>query len=290
MITLQQFIDKYQFKKIDWDKAYGAQCFDLYRFYLHEVLGFQQSPPTGDKGAALIWTNYIKEDFTKIPNTPDGIPKPGSIMIWNRYYGPYGHVAVVVSADVNKFTAFSQNDPTGSACILKEYEYSKIYGWLEPVDNTVDNSERYKEERDKCSKELGETLADLEQQKTITSETKKELNTFMETLAGKLKVVVDKNEIIGAVERVLEVESQLEVANKKIIQEEKKHELEKDELKVRIDDLSKAVDQSLKTNETLKKRLEELEKSVNEKIIVKTEFSIFGWLKRLINKVIQVKE
>lgn len=132
-MKLDQFVSKYNGKKVDFDGAYGNQCFDLYRQYCKEVLDVPQSPPTGTKGAVTIKDNYLTEHFTKIENTLDGVPKKGDIIIWDTRYGSYGHVAIVVTADVNYFTAFSQNDPSGVACIVKSYKnYFGVNCWLRP--------------------------------------------------------------------------------------------------------------------------------------------------------------
>lgn len=130
-MTLQEFIDKYNGKGIDFDGSFGNQCQDLYRQYVKEVLGFPQSPAV--VGAKDNWDAYLPAYFDRIPNTPTGVPQPGDIMIWGTKYGPYGHVAVVTSATVNTFTCFSQNDPIGSLCGLKTYKtYTPTLGWLHP--------------------------------------------------------------------------------------------------------------------------------------------------------------
>lgn len=130
-MTLDQFITKYNGKGIDSDGSYGNQCVDLYRQYIKEVLGYPQSP--GVSGAKDIWSSYLPDYFTRIANTPEGIPQEGDIMIWGSTYGPYGHVAVVKSATLNTFTCFSQNDPTGALCGLKTYRtYKPVLGWLHP--------------------------------------------------------------------------------------------------------------------------------------------------------------
>lgn len=137
-MTLDNFVEKYKGKFVDFDGAYGAQCTDLYRQYVKEVLGFPQSP--GVVGAADIWTSYLPDYFDKVPNTPEGIPQSGDIVIWNRRYGAYGHVAIVIKADINTMTCFSQNDPIGQPCIIKQYSYKNIYGWLHPkVSNMADD-------------------------------------------------------------------------------------------------------------------------------------------------------
>lgn len=130
-MNLQEFVTKYNGKGIDYDGHYGFQCVDLYRKYVQEVLNYPQSP--GVSGAKDIWNSYLQEYFTRVANTPDGIPEPGDIMIWGDTYGPYGHVAVVTKATLTTFTCFSQNDPTGSLCGEKLYRtYKPVLGWLHP--------------------------------------------------------------------------------------------------------------------------------------------------------------
>lgn len=135
MITLDQFVQKYTGKGIDYDGYAGFQCQDLYRQYVQEVLGFPQSP--GVVGAKDNWDSYLQDYYDRIPNTPDGVPEPGDIMIWGSKYGPYGHVAIVLSANSSSFTCFSQNDPTGSLCVKKKYTaWSTLLGWLHPKQKT----------------------------------------------------------------------------------------------------------------------------------------------------------
>ena len=55
-MTLNEFVLKYRGQKVDFDKAYGAQCVDLFRQYCHDVLYI---PHTGAvQGAKDIWLNY----------------------------------------------------------------------------------------------------------------------------------------------------------------------------------------------------------------------------------------
>ena len=130
-MTVEEFVSKWSGKGCDWDGHYGFQCVDLYRQYVQEVVKCPQSP--GVSGAKDIWNSYLPEYFERIPNTPDGVPQVGDIMIWGDKYGPYGHVAVVTKATLTTFTCFSQNDPTGALCGLKTYRtYSPTLGWLSP--------------------------------------------------------------------------------------------------------------------------------------------------------------
>jgi len=289
-LTLKQFIDKWNGKKADWDNAYGGQCVDLFRFYNKEVLEIPQ--PKSVVGAADFWANYdtdpvLKDNFTKIKNTADFKPIKGDVMLWNkRAGGGFGHVAMVSDdkADLNTFNSFDQNWSRVSYCEIVNHDYKNVYGVLRPKkqleeDIPVKEEKFYTEEEmttvrlerdanwDLYQKEKSaheETKAELDKQKTITQETKKELTAFLETLASKLSVVVDKNEVIGAVERLLTKEDQLNEVNKKLEQQEKKHILEKDELKVQIQDLRSEIERQQKQNETLLLRVDDLSTKMEE--------------------------
>lgn len=126
-MTFDQFIAKYNGSKIDFDGALGAQCVDLYRFYLKEVLGVPQTP--GVIGAYQIF-DTAGDGFDKIPNSPTAIPQKGDVVIWDQNYGPNGHVAIFIDGDVNRFRSFDQNNPVGSACAVKDHNYSHVTGWL----------------------------------------------------------------------------------------------------------------------------------------------------------------
>lgn len=130
VMTLNEFISKYNGKKWDWDGVYGAQCFDLFQFYNRDMFG---GGFVSGNGAVDIWSTYPTNIYTKIPNSPTGYPLPGDVMIWGTNYGPWGHVAIVTKANVDNFTCLSQNDPVGRETYLKDYpNYSGVLGWLRP--------------------------------------------------------------------------------------------------------------------------------------------------------------
>ena len=114
---------------LDFDGYAGPQCVDLYRYYLRDVLSVPQTPPV--KGANQIFDNAPAATFLKIVNTPNGVPIKGDIMIWNTNAGGgYGHVGIVRTANVNSFTSFDQNWPTGSVCKKVLHNYNNVRGWL----------------------------------------------------------------------------------------------------------------------------------------------------------------
>lgn len=142
-MTLNEFITKYSGKKLDWDNAYGGQCVDLFRFFVDEVLGLPQ--PKGVVGAADFWLNYdsdpiLKNNFDKIPNTPDFKPIAYDVMIWNKKMGGgFGHIGVVADnkATLDEFTSFDQNFRAINVCELTKHTYSSTYGVLRPKKITM---------------------------------------------------------------------------------------------------------------------------------------------------------
>lgn len=99
-MNLQQFINHYKGRAVDYDGAYGAQCTDIIKFYMRDVL---KTRVTG--GHAKQMLGNLNNEFTKF--YPPEIPKPGDIITWN--WETYGHVAIVISANSRSITVFEQN-------------------------------------------------------------------------------------------------------------------------------------------------------------------------------------
>lgn len=130
-MKLEQFLNKWNSRGIDFDGHWGYQCVDLYRQFVKEVLGFPQSP--GVVGAKDIWNTYLKEHYTRFNNTPLGVPQKGDIVVWNKNMGGgFGHVAIFLFGNVSKFVSFDQNFPAGSLCHFQSHNYKNISGWLRP--------------------------------------------------------------------------------------------------------------------------------------------------------------
>lgn len=143
MISFDEFIKKYAGKKVDFDGYYGAQCMDLYRQYVQEVLGLPQSPAV--PSAADLWNTIDLTKYDRITNTPNGIPVKGAIMVWKKTATlPYGHVSIYYSGDVMKFISFDQNWPIGSASHYQNHDYNGVQGWFvkKNVNNTTTDDEK----------------------------------------------------------------------------------------------------------------------------------------------------
>ena len=87
-MTYEQFKKKYNGKFIDYDGAYGSQCWDLAQKYFTECLGL---PSSVLAGCGLVSNmlyppkrNQLNKYFEETKN-----PKQGDIAIWE-----YGHIAI----------------------------------------------------------------------------------------------------------------------------------------------------------------------------------------------------
>lgn len=139
MITLDQFIAKYQGVHIDEDGYYGAQCWDVSARYAREVVGCP-SFPTGSGGAEglfRIFAQPIPQYFDRIANNksdPNQLPNRGDVIVWDASFSPpWGHTAVCLSADRNGVTVLEQNgNNPGGVSYIKTRGWTGVSGWLRP--------------------------------------------------------------------------------------------------------------------------------------------------------------
>ena len=98
-MTLSEFAAKYNGKKVDFDKAYGAQCVDLFRQYCQDVVG---CPHTGAvEGARDLWFRFSENDEKKyFDRFSPWFIQTGDVAIWEETASNrYGHVAIVLLVD-----------------------------------------------------------------------------------------------------------------------------------------------------------------------------------------------
>ncbi len=138
MITFDAFITKYLGKGMDWDGRYGNQCVDVFKAYNSEVVG----GPSVLGNAKDYFTKYPTGFYTKVANTPTGVPPRGAVIIWGM--GIYGHIGICTEATQSKFTTFEQNwthagtitDGTG-VTELRSHYYTNVLGWLIPKSDII---------------------------------------------------------------------------------------------------------------------------------------------------------
>ncbi len=140
MITFDEFITKWTDKPVDFDGVYPNQCMDLAHQYVYDVLGITDKSVIARAWAALVYTQFQWDTyFTKIANSPTGVPSKGDIVIWEEALNydasvghGYGHIAIFISGDVNNFKSFDANWPVGSLPHVQDHNYNHVLGWLNP--------------------------------------------------------------------------------------------------------------------------------------------------------------
>ena len=148
MKTYNQFIKDHVGKAVDYDRVAGAQCVDLAKCYIKEVFGLE----SGAWGDAHSWyDNFnniptLRDNFTRIPNTPDFVPKKGDIGVWGSGLsaGGWGHIAICSGeGDTNHFYSYVQNwtgrhDP----CTKIRHTYDHFAGVLRPKNQDRINPQK----------------------------------------------------------------------------------------------------------------------------------------------------
>ena len=119
---------------IDTDGYYGAQCKDFVNAYTQENWGITFPGNACD----LIYAN-MPNGWQKIQNYDAFIPEPGDIAIWGGWgSNPYGHTAVIISANYYTFDSVDQNwvnsSSNGSAAAYVTHNYTnpKFWGVIRP--------------------------------------------------------------------------------------------------------------------------------------------------------------
>lgn len=139
-MTFDEFVKKYKGKGIDYDKAYGVQCFDLANQYNKDVVGCGMF--TG-MYAKQIYEDFDKQTvkgyFTRIKNTPSFVPKKGDIVVWGGgLNGGVGHVAIATGeGDTKHFYSYDQNwTGKNDPCTRIYHSYDYVLGVLRPKDQS----------------------------------------------------------------------------------------------------------------------------------------------------------
>jgi hypothetical protein len=121
------FVKRWNGKYADFDRAYGAQCFDLFNFYNRDVV---RAARAGGMYAYQIWDTYDRRKYTRVAATSK--PRKGDVAVWgsNYIYAPRaGHVAIVTGASGSGFNALTQNP---GATRIKYFPKSYLRGFLRP--------------------------------------------------------------------------------------------------------------------------------------------------------------
>ena len=134
-MTLEEFVKKYNGKKVDFDNAYGAQCVDLFRQYAKECLGIKEhtGPCATSGGAKDLFLDYDKMPVEKkyFTRSKGKAYQPGDVLIWDRTEkNQYGHVAIFLAYLGNSVLVFQQNGITQAGAEIQVWTRDNLLGYL----------------------------------------------------------------------------------------------------------------------------------------------------------------
>ena len=84
-MTFDSFVKRFIGKAVDYDGVSGVQCVDLVKLYLYNVFGIRAGAWGNARDYWLDFNSHkiMKENFTKIKNTPEFVPQKGDILVWS---------------------------------------------------------------------------------------------------------------------------------------------------------------------------------------------------------------
>lgn len=137
----QAFIKSAPGKYFNPDNAYGFQCKDTIDSYVMAIFNKPWTETIKPGNANEIMKAANPEYFTKIWNDPNNaalVPQYGDIICWGgNGINPFGHIAVVVSADQNGVSVIQQDGYLQCATWQGYLKYvnagtGEVQGWLRP--------------------------------------------------------------------------------------------------------------------------------------------------------------
>lgn len=133
-MNYQEILDKYVGKPVEAeDPSNKYQCMDWAFKWCDEINIDRSTIRHLYAYQAFTQPNDLTlEKFDYIPNTPNGIPQLGDVVIFSTGVGIAGHIAVVQSADKDKVRSLDQNWSGHSYCEYITHPYDNILGWLHP--------------------------------------------------------------------------------------------------------------------------------------------------------------
>lgn len=130
-MTLDEFVKKYEGKKVDYDGYYGAQCVDLVRLYIRLVWGLPQ--PKNIISAYEAYTHWLRcgngfdeigwKSLTKIARGDLVVFSPTDTNL-------HGHIAIVLDIADGEVLCFEQNGFTQKGAEQKRRPLDMVFGCL----------------------------------------------------------------------------------------------------------------------------------------------------------------
>lgn len=135
----QDYLNKYigTFQREPWIQSW--ECVFNVKLYSKEVQGFTLGSFGGFAYSGWTGNTYDAKYWKRVKNTPKWVPKQWDHIFFGLGMWPYGHVAIVHTANVNDFTCIEQNR-TGKVWDVKwdeisigHYDYKNVLGWFTPL-------------------------------------------------------------------------------------------------------------------------------------------------------------
>ena len=132
-MDIKQFVDTYVGTKIDFDKAFGPQCVDVFRQCNKDVYGF---PHTGGvEGAKDLWEQYGKlpeeKKYYEQIRKEGTIPLEGDTVVFGATpSNKYGHVAIVLWASRKVMVVLEQDGLKQDGAKVVVRNYDNVLGYL----------------------------------------------------------------------------------------------------------------------------------------------------------------
>lgn len=120
----------------DYDGQYGAQCVDLYNFYMTGFVGGKASAGTGVQYAEQLWNNHDTSALVQVAKNQT--PQMGDVAIWsNGLNGIGGHVAIVAQPNTNgTIRVLNANAANGGGStgvtVMTNISTGTLLGYLRP--------------------------------------------------------------------------------------------------------------------------------------------------------------
>ncbi len=131
------FVKAYIGRSIDYDGVSGVQCVDLAKVYMNKVFGLKPGAWGNAKDYYENFNNIsaLKNNFTRIANTPDFVPQKGDICVWGRNVSSshnYGHIAIATGEGNTKELYTYDQNWNGKAMKKVKHNYIAFLGVLRP--------------------------------------------------------------------------------------------------------------------------------------------------------------
>lgn len=134
-MNYDEFINRHIDKKCDIDNIADVQCVDLVVAYMYDV--FNSGIKNFWFDAHHFYNNFYSnkwliENFTRIANTPEFVPRKGDICVWGG--GKYGHIAIATGeGNTTYFYSYDQNwTGNNDPCTKIKHNYNNFLGVLRP--------------------------------------------------------------------------------------------------------------------------------------------------------------